>query len=110
MESNITTTDTKSDALRSVRLSDRSRQALAIEDIVRRFAPDNEHRNLSGREIQYHYERAHAKRIEMSTVAGRVNDLVAASRLVRATKPRACSVTGNLVMPVYLAQSQLKIV
>lgn len=46
----------------------------------------------------------------MSTVAGRVNDLVAASRLVRATKPRACSITGNTVMPVYMAQSQLNIV
>lgn len=110
MQTAITTTDTKGDALRSVRLTDRSRSALAIEDIVRRFAPSNEHRNLTGREIQYHYERAHGKRIEMSTVAGRVNDLVAASRLVRATKPRACSITGNKVMPVYMAQSQLMIV
>lgn len=48
MQTAITTADTKGDALRSVRLTERSRQALAIEDIVRRYAPENEHRNLTG--------------------------------------------------------------
>jgi len=106
MHTAVTTTDTKADAYRKVNLTERARQALAIEEIVRRHAPSQPDRALSGKEIQWHYERDHGKRIEAGVVSGRVNNLVTALRLVRIQTPRACSITGKPVLPVCLVQTQ----
>ena len=65
--------------------------------------------DLSGKEIQQRYELQYGKRIESSTVAGRVNDLVTVKRLEKLTFSRSCAVTGRDIHPVRVPATQARL-
>lgn len=74
-------------------------------------AQRNGYDNLTRKEIQSRYELLYGRRIEASTVASRVNNLVAAGRLAEGPK-RMCSVseTGNIVGTVFVPMKQVRMV
>lgn len=92
-------------------LGNRARKTLA-DDIVtvvttlqRRGQPD-----VSRREIQFQYEASIGKRIEMSTVSARVNDLVAAARLEVSPIKRMCRVNQKAeISPVRVPLQQTRL-
>ena len=64
---------------------------------------------MSMQEIQAPLERAVARRVDMSTISARVNELVAAKRVVRdIDHPRACSVSGAMICPLSVAPKQVR--
>ena len=73
-------------------------------------AQRNGYDDLSGKEIQAKYELIYGKRIESSTVAGRVNDLVTVGRLERRQIARSCAVTGRDIYPVRVPMTQVRLV
>ena len=81
-------------ALAAISLPDRKTKADLIEDVVadamRAGRP-----NVSMREVQARLLAAYGLRVDMSTISGRVNELVAAGRLVRSKTTRPCTVTGQ---------------
>lgn len=70
----------------------------------------NGYDDLSGKEIQARYELLYGQRIEASSVASRVNNLVTAGRLERATHVRPCAVTGRDIHPVRVPMKQARLV
>lgn len=69
-------------------------QAGKIYRIVQRRA------NMSISEIQRAFEKRFDKRIEKSSISGRLNELKE-SGFIREDSPRPCIVTGNKINPVY---------
>ncbi len=65
---------------------------------------------LSLREIKYFYENLIGDNIDVSTVSGRVNELVAANRLERSAPVRKCNFSGKTVHPVSIVPVQLRLV
>jgi hypothetical protein len=63
---------------------------------------------MSMAEIQRDMERLGAH-IEKSTISARINEMVAAGRLFRASYMRRCSITGKSIHPVSLALGQLRL-
>lgn len=105
MDTQITTKDTSSDALKAVGPKRMSGQQRAIFDVVA-SACRNGAKDLSLNEIRDLYECAHGKRIDVSRVSARVSELVKFGRLKRAGKHRVCNVTGYKCLPVYVLPSQ----
>jgi 1,2-phenylacetyl-CoA epoxidase catalytic subunit len=66
--------------------------------------------DLSGKEIQARYELQYGQRIEASSVASRVNNLVTAGRLERVKVARPCKVTGRDIHPVRVPMKQVRLV
>jgi len=79
-----TTSHTSAQALAALGNTGKKIMLDQIEDICL-AAQRNGADDLSGKEIQQRYELQYGKRIESSTVAGRVNDLVTVRRLERLT-------------------------
>lgn len=81
-------------ALASISLPARKTKADLIDDVVadamRAGCP-----NVSMREVQARLLAAHGLRLDLSTISGRVNELVAAGRLLRSKTTRPCTVTGQ---------------
>ena len=98
-------TDTSAQALDAIGLRAMAGQRRKIFDVVvaaqRSGAVD-----LSLREIQQRFELREGKRIDVSTVSARVNNLVAAGWLHRRSDIRPCRVTGHGVHPVYVLPQQ----
>ena len=103
------TSHSSAQALAALGNGGKKRQLDDIHDICL-AAQRNGADDLSGKEIQQRYELLHGKRIESSTVAGRVNDLVAVKRLERLTFVRSCSVTGRDIHPVRVPATQARLV
>ena len=61
--------------------------------------------DLSLREIQQRYERIYSKRIDVSCV----HSLIEAGWLHRRAEPRACSITGRSVLPVFAPEKQARL-
>ena len=101
-------TDTSAQALDAMGLRRMAGQRRKIFDIVvvaqRRGAKD-----LSLREIQQRFELLEGRRIDVSTVSARVNNLVAAGWLERRSDIRHCSVTGMAVHPVFVPPTQARL-
>lgn len=81
-------------ALASISLPARKTKADLIDDVVadamRAGCP-----NVSMREVQARLLASHGLRLDLSTISGRVNELVAAGRLLRSKTTRPCTVTGQ---------------
>ena len=81
-------------ALASISLPARKTKADLIDDVVadamRAGCP-----NVSMREVQTRLLASHGLRLDLSTISGRVNELVAAGRLLRSKTTRPCTVTGQ---------------
>lgn len=67
-------------------------------------------KDLSLREIQVRYESKYGRRLDVSSISGRVHNLVLASRLERLENARACSVTGRQILPVRIPMTQARLV
>ena len=65
---------------------------------------------LSLREIQSRYNDTHKTFIDVSTVSGRVNELITAGRLERTEPVRKCTFSGKSVHPVSIVPVQLRLV
>lgn len=64
-------------------------------------------KDLSMREVKAELRRVYGSDPDMSTISGRVNELVAAERLVRDKQNRRpCMVTGHLIEPVSVPAEQ----
>lgn len=63
-------------------------------------------RDLSGREIQARYQQQFGQFVEMSSLSGRINNLMAAGRVERLQDHRPCTVTGLNIAPVRLVPKQ----
>lgn len=81
-------------ALASISLPARKTKADLIDEVVadamRAGCP-----NVSMREVQARLLASHGLRLDLSTISGRVNELVAAGRLLRSKTTRPCTVTGQ---------------
>jgi hypothetical protein len=66
--------------------------------------------DCSLREIQKRYELRYSKRIDVSSISGRVHNLVLANRLERLEQARECSVTGRQILPVRVPLTQARLV
>lgn len=87
-------TDTSRDAIASISLGKRKTLADEIEQAIAQRCKAGA-KDVSMREVQQVLERNLGRRVEMSTISGRVNELVAAKRVVRdLLHKRTCSVTG----------------
>lgn len=65
-------------------------------------------KGMSMQEIQEPLEQALGRRVDLSTISARVNELVAAKRLVRDTEyTRACSKSGAMIHPLRVAPKQM---
>lgn len=66
-------------------------------------------RDMSLREIKQAYVRRFERDIDVSTVSGRVNELVAAKRLLRLPESRRlCTQSGASVLPVTVPTTQAR--
>lgn len=95
-------------ALDAMGLRALARSNRAIFDICV-AAQRNGARDLSLREIQQRYERLYSKRIDVSSVSARVHSLIDAGWLHRRAAPRACSITGRSVLPVFAPEKQARL-
>ena len=99
---------TSAQALDAMGLRAMARSNRAIFDICV-GAQRNGARDLSLREIQQRYERLYSKRIDVSSVSARVHSLIEAGWLHRRADPRACSITGRSVLPVFAPEKQARL-
>lgn len=81
-------------ALASISLPHRKTKSDLIDDVVA-DAMRAGCQDVSMREVQARLMAAHGLRLDLSTISGRVNELVAAGRLIRSTTTRPCTVTGQ---------------
>lgn len=81
-------------ALASISLPARKTKADLIDDVVADAMRDG-CPNVSMREVQARLLASHGLRLDLSTISGRVNELVAAGRLLRSKTTRPCTVTGQ---------------
>lgn len=66
-------------------------------------------KGLSMQEIQEPLEQALGRRVDMSTISARVNELVSAKRLLRdIANPRVCSKSGAMIHPLSVAPKQVR--
>lgn len=101
--------NTSAKALAAMPLPDIKQLQDKIHDICV-AAQRNGYDDLSGKEIQARYELLYGHRIEASSVASRVNNLVTAGRLERVQQVRPCAVTGRDIHPVRVPMKQVRLV
>lgn len=64
-------------------------------------------RDVSMREVQQHLERHMGRRVDVSSISARVNELECAKRLVRDREhSRPCTVTGQAIHPIAVMPEQ----
>lgn len=80
-------------ALAQISLPTRKTKADLIDDVVA-DAMRAGCQDVSMREVQARLMAAHGLRLDLSTISARVNELVAAGRLLRNATTRPCTVTG----------------
>lgn len=101
--------NTSAKALSAIRAPELKQLQDKIHDICV-AAQRNGYDDLSGKEIQARYELLYGQRIEASSVASRVNNLVTAGRLERLQQVRPCTVTGHDIHPVRVPMKQARLV
>ncbi len=99
-------TDTSREAISGMSLQRRKllldEVAIAIEQLLRAGQ-----RDVSMREIQRHMEVHMGRRVDVSSISGRVNELEAAHRVHRdRMRTRPCTVTGKGVHPLSIQPEQ----
>lgn len=103
------TTDSSRDAIASISLGKRKTLADEIELVIA-LACKTGTKDLSMKEVQQLLERKLERRVEVSTISGRVNELVAAKRVVRdMLHMRPCSVTHKDIHPLSVAPGQTRL-
>lgn len=65
--------------------------------------------DLSMRELQNLIDQRYQRWYDLSTISGRVNELISAKRLHRRQDKRRCLVTGAGVRPLYVTPEQMRI-
>ena len=69
------------------------------------------HKDVSMREIQHDLQLRHGVMVDMCSISGRVNELVASKRLVRDKQnPRSCSLSGKLIDPLFMLPEQVRLI
>lgn len=102
----MTVANTSRESLAHVPLRERQNLSDQIHDVVA-AALRNGAKDVSMREVQDVLWRVHGKRVDMSSISGRVNDLVAAKRLVRDTEhARPCQISGREIHPLSVPAQQ----
>ena len=102
-------------------IADTSREALAAISVPKRQSQANDvllivtlackagASDMSGQEIKKAFKAHFDREIDASTVSARVNGLVAAGRLIRATQSRSCSCFPHpTVRPVFVPVTQAR--
>lgn len=98
-------TDTSRQALTGMSL--RKRKSLADEVALAIEQLQRESGDASMREVQNHLERHLGRRVDVSSISARVNELEAANRVVRDREmTRLCRVTQQSIHPLRLAPAQ----
>jgi hypothetical protein len=92
-------------ALASISLPARKTRADLIDDVVA-DAMRSGCSDVSMREVQARLMTTYDLRLDLSTISGRVNELVAAGRLIRSQATRPCSVTGQSIHALSKRRSQ----
>lgn len=100
--------DTSAQSLRSIRAREMGKRQKEVFDIVL-GAQRNGAGDLSRSEIREACERVYGRRFENALVSARVNELIAAGRLVQREEVRACGVTGNNIHAVYVPEKQARL-
>lgn len=101
------TQGTSADAYSALGLKAVQGQARAIFDVVL-GAQKAGARDMSLREIREAYERRCNKRIDVSSVSARVNNLIAMGWLERRAEVRPCSISNAGVRPVFVPAKQAR--
>lgn len=99
-------TDTSRQALSSMSLH---RRKLLLDEVAISIAQLQRagHKDVSMREIQRHMEVHMGRRVDVSSISGRVNELEAAKRVHRdRAYTRPCSITGKGVHPLTVTAEQ----
>lgn len=99
-------TDTSREAITGMSLQ---RRKLLLDEVASAIAQllHAGHADVSMREIQRHMEVHMGRRIDVSSISGRVNELEAAQRVYRdRMRTRPCTVTGKGVHPLTMAPEQ----
>lgn len=97
--------DTSIDAYKRMPARTLARSCDRVHECVAQGMRDG-HADMSLQEIKAAYYAKWGSRIDLSSVSGRVNELVAAARLQRLESTRACSVTGRQIHPVCIPKVQ----
>lgn len=109
------TRETSGEAFRTIGNKGLSAEMRKVLDICL-AAQRNGAQDLSGREVQVRYEAYYSQtsgkvvRKDMSSISGRINDLVTAGRLERLPLKRQCSISGESIMPVRVPAMQSRLV
>lgn len=100
--------DTSRDALKRISTAARMSILERIESVVTDSGRRGV-RDMSAREIRDKIEADTGRRIELSTITARVNELVTAGRLQRdPAYTRACTVTGQQIHPLRAVPKQTR--
>lgn len=95
-------TDTSREAIASIGM--RRRKSLADEVALAIQQIERINGDASMREIQNHLERHLGRRVDVSSISARVNELEAAKRVVRDREvTRLCRVTGQGIHPLSIS-------
>ena len=103
-----TSAGTSAQSLRAIGLHGFKSSADKVFDICL-AAQRNGAADLSLSEIRSRYELQHSHRFDLSSVSGRVSNLVSAGRLERLSIARPCSVTGRNILPVRVPMVQTRL-
>jgi hypothetical protein len=104
----MSTLDTSSASLKQMGLREMAAKQKEIFDVV--LARQREGQaDMSLTEIRDAFESRHGRRIDLNRVSSRVSELVDAQRLERTQEPRACSISGRMVHPVYVPAHQARL-
>lgn len=101
-------TDTSREAITGMSLR---RRKLLTDEVANAIAQllRAGHADVSMREIQRHMEVHMGRRIDVSSISGRVNELEAAQRVHRdRMRTRPCTVTGKGVHPLTMVPEQAR--
>lgn len=63
-------------------------------------------KDMSMREVQAALNEAYGRWVDVSTISGRVNELMAGNRLQRTTEPRHCTISKALVQALSVPMQQ----
>lgn len=100
------TTDTSRQALTSMSMPRRKSLLDEIETAITQLQRLGA-RDASMREIQQHLERHLGRRVDVSSISARVNELESANRVARdRTCTRPCLVTGQAIHPLSIVPQQ----
>ena len=96
---------TSAQALRQISNSKRKTLCDMIVDVVTQ-AQRKGAKDMSMREVQAALNEAYGRWVDLSTISGRVTELMAGNRVQRTTKPRPCTISKALVQALSVPMQQ----